>query len=409
MKQQNKIALSILMLNTFITMAGIGLIIPIMPQFLRGFGSADTVGTALGFIIATFSFAQFLFSPISGRLSDKHGRKKIILIGLLIYAASQLAFSLSTQLWMLYVARFFSGFGAAFLIPPMMAFVADITPFESRGKGMGMLGAAITLGFVVGPALGGFLASITLLFPLYFATGATLVAFILSIFFLPNIKPSEEQLEQAKVRVSLGQQLKQSTKENYFVLLLVMLIFSFGLANFQSTLSLFLDKVFSYGAKEIAIVITIGGFAGVIMQSFFIQKLFERFGEMRIILINLLIAGISMMGILFVHQFWSIALVAAIFFTATSLLRPAVNTFVSKLASKSRQGYAAGMMNSYMSFGNMFGPATAGLLFDWNISAPYIVGMTALIIGYAITKTWSIRNTELVQMTSSQKKQNALS
>lgn len=164
--QSKNFALYILMFNMFIAMAGVGLIIPIMPEYLGTFGVA---GQALGLLIAIFSFAQFIFSPFSGNLSDKHGRKRIIIIGLIIYGSSQLAFSLSTDLWMLYIARFFSGFGAAFIIPPTMAFVADITSLENRGRGMGLLGASMSLGFMIGPGIGGFLSKISLVFPFYAA------------------------------------------------------------------------------------------------------------------------------------------------------------------------------------------------------------------------------------------------
>lgn len=402
---RTQLAMIILMFNTFITMAGIGLIIPIMPSFLKGFGAA---GQALGFIIAMFSLGQFLFSPFAGRLSDRKGRKRVILIGLLIYASSQLAFSLSTELWMLYVARFFSGFGSAFLIPPMMAFVADITPHEKRGKGMGMLAAAMSLGFMIGPALGGFLAQISLLFPLYFATGATLFAFVLSFFFLPSIEPTPEQIQQASQKTSLLKQMVESTKENYFVLLIVMFVFSFGLANFQSTLSLFADQKFNYGATEIAIIITVGGFVGVIIQSLFIQPLFNKFGEIRIIHLNLLIAAVAMFSLIFTSTFWSILLVATIFSTATSLLRPAINTLVSKLASKNRQGFASGMMNAYMSLGNMVGPALAGTLFDWKMYAPYLVGTLILLISFSISMVWTSKNPKVLHAVASNTQSKAI-
>ena len=109
-QRSNNFALYLLMFNMFVTMAGIGLIIPIMPEYLGTFGVA---GQALGFLIAMFSFSQFIFSPIAGDLSDNHGRKNLIIVGLIIYGISQLTFGLSSHLWMLFVSRFFSGLGAA--------------------------------------------------------------------------------------------------------------------------------------------------------------------------------------------------------------------------------------------------------------------------------------------------------
>jgi len=381
------------MFNMFIAMSGIGIIIPIMPKYLDTFGVA---GQTLGFLIATFSLAQFIFSPLAGDLSDKHGRKKLIIFGLIVFGISQLTFGLSTELWMLYVSRFFSGLGSAFIIPPMMAFVADITTNEERGKGMGLLGASMSLGFMIGPAIGGFLSRISLEFPFYVGTTAALIAATISYYALPNPAPKSAVETATKLkRENLFKQMKRSTGTTYFVMLLVMFVFSFGLANFQSTISIYVDKKYFYSPTQIALIITVGGFVGVIAQTFIINKLFKRYGEMRVILVNLVIAAIAMIGILFVHVFWSILFVSAIFFTATSLLRPAVNTLVSKLAGN-EQGFAAGMMSAYMSLGNMIGPALAGVLFDINMSFPYIIGMVILLTCFTIAFVWAGKHRSLL-------------
>jgi len=392
-KNTNNLALAILMFNMFVVMSGIGLIIPIMPEYLGTFGVA---GQALGFLIAMFSFSQFIFAPLAGDLSDKHGRKKLIIIGLIIYGLSQLSFGLSTELWMLYVSRFFTGLGAAFILPPAMAFVADITTLKERGKGMGLLGAAMSLGFMIGPGIGGFLSKISLQFPFYFATSLALTAAIISFLALPNTTPRAEVEPKGKsTKENLYQQLKRSTATPYFVMFIVMFVFSFGLANFQSTFSLYADIKFGYTPAQIAIVITVGGFVGVIAQTLIVDRLFKRYGEMRVILINLVIAAIAMLGIIFVNSFSTILIVATVFFTATALLRPAVNTLVSKLAG-SEQGFAAGMVTAYMSLGNMIGPALAGTLFDINMVYPYIVGTLVLLICFTIALLWSKRSAQLL-------------
>ncbi|MDN7244337.1 MFS transporter [Planococcus shenhongbingii] len=388
--KSHKFALYVLMFNMFIAMSGIGLIIPIMPEYLDTFGVA---GQALGTLVATFALAQFLFSPLSGQLSDKYGRKKLIIFGLIIFGLSQLVFGLASHLWILYLARFFSGLGAAFLIPPMMAFVADITTFEERGKGMGLLGASMSLGFMVGPGFGGFLAEVSLQFPFYVATTVALLAAAISLIALPNVAPTVPAIPVKNE--NLLEQMKRSVYTPYFVMLLVMLIFAFGLANFQSTIALYVDKKFQFTPKEISVLITIGGFVGVIAQTFVINRLFKRFGEMKVILVNLLVSAGAMIGILFVSTFWTILLVATVFFTAASLLRPAINTLISKLAGKD-QGYAAGMNNAYMSLGNMIGPALAGILFDIDMSFPYIFGTAILITCFFIANTWSMRKQQLL-------------
>ncbi|WP_242694753.1 MFS transporter [Pseudogracilibacillus auburnensis] len=382
MKFSKKLALYILMFNMFITFSAIGLIVPVMPTYLKTFGVA---GQALGFMIAIIAFAQFIFSPVAGNLSDRHGRKNLIIIGLFVNGMSQIAFGLSTDLWMLFVCRFFTGVGSAFIVPPVMAYTADITTEEERGKAMGWLGAAISLGFMIGPGIGGFLSSISLHFPFYFAGSATIIAGILSFMILPSIKPVIEGFIKQE---NLLQQMARSFKTSYFVLLIVVFVFSFGISNFQSTLTLFLTYKFNYTPGDIAIVLTVGGFVGVIVQGFALDPLFNKFGEMKIILFGLLMAAISLFGMLFISEFYVFIFVATIFSTATTLIRPAVNTLISKTAGN-EQGYAAGMNNAYMSLGNMIGPALAGVLFDWHRDIPFILGATILLGCFILTYVWT--------------------
>jgi len=289
MKFSKKLALYILMFNMFITFSAIGIIVPVMPTYLKTFGAA---GQALGFMIAIIALAQFIFSPVAGNLSDRHGRKKLIIFGLLVNGLSQIAFGLAPELWMLYLCRFFTGIGSAFIVPPVMAYTSDMTTNTERGKAMSWLGAAISLGFMIGPGIGGFLSNISLHFPFYFGGSASIVAGILSLMVLPSIKPV--MMDQPKVMPkgeNLIQQMTRSFKTKYFVLLVVVFVFSFGIANFQSTLTMFLTYKFNYTPNDIAIVMTVGGFVGVIVQGFALNKLFNAFGEMRIILFGFVCSG----------------------------------------------------------------------------------------------------------------------
>ena len=185
-------------------------------------------------------------------------------------------------------------------------------------------------------------------------------------------------------RENLIQQMARSFKTSYFVLLVVVFVFSFGIANFQATLTMFLTYKFNYTPSDIAIVMTAGGFVGVIIQAFAINKLFRIFGEMKIILFALLLAAFSLYGMLYISGFYIILLVATLFSTATALIRPAVNTLISKTAGH-EQGYAAGMNNAYMSLGNMIGPALAGTLFDWHQNIPFTFGAIILLACFFIT------------------------
>lgn len=383
-QKKKKIVLLVLMFNMFITMGGIGLVVPVLPSYLEIFGVG---GQVLGFLIAFFALAQFLFSPISGELSDRYGRKPFIIGGLIVYGVSQIIFGLATEVWILFIARFLTGLGAAFIMPPIMAYVADITTVEERGKGMGMLGAAISLGFMIGPAFGGFLATVNLHFPFYLSGLVAFIAAILSFIVLPNVQPQVSGAPDVP-RENLANQLIRSVKTPYFVLLIVVFTFSFGISNFQATLSMFLTEKFNYTPTDIAIVITVGGFAGVILQMFIVDKLFKRFGEMKVIFVNLIAAAISMVLMIYVSGFFVILAVATLFQIATVFIRPAVNSLISKFAGKD-QGFAAGMNNAYMSLGNMIGPALAGILLEWNMSSPFILGAIILIGCFALAYGWT--------------------
>lgn len=386
-KGMKRLALLLLMVIMFITMGGIGIIIPVLPSYLEIFGVG---GKVLGFLTASFAFAQFLFSPISGDLSDRYGRKRFIIIGLILYGLSQILFGLAFNVWVLFIARFFSGVGAAFIMPPVMAYVADITTLEERGKAMGLIGGAISFGFMIGPAMGGVLADINLHLPFYLGGVVALLTCLLSIFVLPNMKIQQTEQVVHKPNENIFKQLVRSVKTDYFVLLVVVFTFSFGIANFQSTLSMFLTRKFDYTPTDIAIVVTVGGFLGVILQVFIVNALFKKFGEMKVILVNLLVASITIFLIIFVNGYFMMLLVASLFQISTVLIRPAANTLISKYAGHD-QGFAAGMNNTYMSLGNMVGPSLAGILLEWHLNIPFIFGMIILFGCFILAFFWTLK------------------
>lgn len=386
-KKSNNLALYILMFNLFIVMGGVGLIVPIMPAFLESFNAG---GQVYGMLIAGFALAQFIFSPIAGDLSDKHGRKPFIIAGLVIFGLANVLLAVAGSVFFLFIARFLCGFGAALVMPPIMAFVADITTPEERGKGMGMLGASISLGFTIGPGIGGALSAVNLVFPFYFAGVSAVIAAIISYLVLPNVKTAVLLAEGEPVlkRENLFKQMLRSTKTSYFMFLIIVFVFSFGISNFQATISLYLDEKFNYSPFDISLILVVGGIAGVILQMFVIDKLFKRYGEMLVILINLVIASISTLLIIYVSGYFIILTVTTIFTTATTFIRPAVNTLISKVAGN-EQGFAAGMNNAYMSLGNMFGPLLAGTLYDWNHDAPYVLGAIVLMLCFSMAYRWA--------------------
>lgn len=383
--------LVVLMVNMFITMVGMGLIIPILPKFITAFGAS---GQDMGYLVAAMGVTQLIFSPIAGEMSDKYGRKIMIVGGIGVFALSQLLFGLADQMWLLYVSRLLSGIGAALLTPAMMAYVADITLEEERGKGLGLFSASMSLGVVIGPGIGGFLADYGLRVPFYVSTAIAGVSVLLSLLFLPETQSREaKQLARTaeRKRENLFKQLLSSFRAPYFVLLLLVFMLTFGLMNFEAVISLYVDVKHGFTPKDISLMITLGALAGVFTQAVLFERLLRRFSERQILIAMFLLSAVMMLAVLVTKTFVSVFAVTILFFVATTLIRPAVNTLLSKMAGN-EQGFVAGMNNAYMSLGTIAGPSIAGILFDVNVNYPYVLGAAFMLISTAMLIGWKERN-----------------
>ncbi|SCW31576.1 MFS transporter, DHA1 family, multidrug resistance protein [Paenibacillus tianmuensis] len=379
--------LVILMVNMFITMVGMGLIIPILPKFMMELGAT---GREMGYLIAAMGVTQLIFSPIGGEMSDKYGRKFMIVLGIGVFTLSQLLFGLADQMWLLYVSRMLSGIGAALLTPAMMAYVADITVEEERGKGLGLFSASMSLGIVIGPGIGGFLAEYGLRVPFYVAAAVAGVSVLLSLLFLPETQSREARhlaRTSEKKRENLLKQMLSSFRAPYFMLLLLVFMMTFGLMGFESVISLYVTEKHGFTPKDISLMITLGALAGVFTQAVLFERLLRRFSERQILMAMFLLAAVMMLAVLAAKTYVAIFAVTILFFVATTLIRPAVNTLLSKMAGN-EQGFVAGMNNAYMSLGTIAGPAIAGVLFDVNVNYPYVLGAAFMVASMVMVIRW---------------------
>ncbi|OUQ86753.1 MFS transporter [Brevibacillus brevis] len=399
---KNQGALLILMFNIFLVFTGIGLVIPIMPKYMESLG---ITGGTIGLLVAAFSLTQLLFSPIAGRWADSFGRKKIIVIGLVVFAISEVMFGIANSPVLLFVSRLLGGISAALIMPAVMAYSADITTNEERAAGMGYITAAITTGFIIGPGIGGYIAEFGIRVPFYSAGIAGLIAACITLLILKESKPTEESLSDSssseKQRSSLLSQLMYSYREPYFFSLIIVFVMSFGLANFETVFSLFVDHKFGFEPKDIAFIITFGSIAGAVVQLTAFSWIMNRFGEKRVISICLLFAGLFIILTLFVHGFWMIFAVTFIVFLAIDILRPAISTQMSMLA-KDQQGYVAGLNSAFTSLGNIAGPIVAGFLFDIDINYPYGLACLILLICFVLSLGVKNRNLKDAKTASSQ-------
>ncbi|MBT2647449.1 MFS transporter [Bacillus sp. ISL-34] len=385
-EQRKKII--ILMINMFIAIGSFGIIIPILPAYLA---SINQGGTAAGLMIAIFAGAQLIFSPIAGKWTDQYGRRKMIIYGLVGLTLSMFIFYAVNSIWLLYASRIIGGIGAALLIPAIFAYVADITTFDQRAKGNSLVSAAMSLGIVVGPGIGGFLADFGLKFPFLISALVSLSAVVFSIFVLKESETAQVPHSMDAKNETMIRKIVLSVKMPYFIPLIITLVMSFGLMAYESVIGLYLDNQFNSSPKDIAVMVTATGIVSVIVQLFVVDRIVQRFGEVNILNIFISVAAIGFLLSLFASSYLIFFLISLIIFLSTSILRPVLNTLISKMAGN-EQGFAMGMNNAYMSIGNVLGPTLAGMMYDVHITYPFMLGLILLFITLMITMAWQKRS-----------------
>lgn len=386
----NKRNLVILFLVLVVVMMGFGIVIPLLPFLVAALNGG---GREVGLMMAIFGLAQLFFSPVWGGLSDRFGRKPILMIGVLGFALSQLLFGLSTELWMLYGSRALAGTLSSAAIPTTMAYISDSTSEEDRGAGMGILGAAMGLGIVIGPGLGGILGRNSLSLPFFVAAGISVLVLLPIYFFLPESLPPERRVTAAEQQRSVGgAQLKLMWQALRYAgplgfLFFLAFLISFGITNFEGIFGLFAKDRFGFDQEQVGYILTAIGVTAFVVQGGLTGPLTRRFGDERVFQGSLLISAIGFGLMLAAGNMSTIILTSCFFMVGNALTRPSIASLVSKRAGQS-QGMAMGLNNSFMSLGRVVGPLWAGFVYDANIGLPYLSGGIIMAIGLAATLIW---------------------
>lgn len=366
--------------NLFLVFLGAGLVIPVMPMLKE---DMHLSGSTMGLMISVFAVLQLIVSPIAGSLSDKVGRKLIIAAGMLIFAVSELIFGLGQVVSWLYISRGLGGIAAALIMPSVTAYVADVTTFEERPKAMGLVSAAISGGFIIGPGVGGFLAHFGMRVPFFAAALLSFIGFIMTMLIL---KEPKKQLVHGQV-AEKGSVMDILTDPIFTFPFIVILISSFGLQSFESIYSIMATINFNFSTSEIAAIITVSGVLALICQVVFFDGIIKKIGEVGLIRVSFFASAIFVGVIAFTDSKWVVVLSTFVVFLAFDLLRPGITTYLSKHAGD-RQGTVNGLNSTFTSFGNILGPMASGMLFDINHFYPYYVSAIVLLITSFLSLMW---------------------
>ncbi len=394
--------LFLMALTIFIDFTGFGLVIPLLPFWAEHLGAGPA---GVGLILTVYALAQFIFTPVLGKLSDHYGRKPVIFSSLLIEAVSFAFTALAGSLPLLLLARFIGGLGAS-NIGSAQALVADVTPPEGRARGMGMIGAAIGLGFVVGPALGGMLASVGPALPFWVAMGLAVVNALLVMSFLPETRRKREVAAPASSHNQRsGGLLRDWGKALRYPavtrLVIINLLLTVAFAAMEAVFPLFTQHTFGWTARENGYIFTYVGFVVVLMQGGLVGRIVRRFGER-----TLLIAGLIMLAAGLALLPWSTNL--ALLFISLGILSagdgavtPAVSALLSFISPAEAQGETLGFAQGVAGLGRIIGPLAAGSLFAMaGPGSPFLIGsiLVALAVVLALPALSIRQEAEEVQV-----------
>jgi DHA1 family tetracycline resistance protein-like MFS transporter len=378
--------LGIIFVTVFIDLVGFGMILPLTPYLATKF-NASAVEVAM--LLSVYSLMQFICSPIWGRISDRIGRRPVLLVSLLGSSLSHLAFAFSNSYWLLFAARLFAGAFTA-NISTAMAYIADVTPEKERSKSMGIIGAAFGMGFVLGPAIGGGLSHVGFMLgenpPLgmsFPALGAALICFV---NFLIAIRRLTESLPPEKRVVrQLGSRIRSLfagfQKPVVGSLMLVYFLGGLGMANMESTLGLHLKDQFAWSLERASYMFAVVGIVMAFCQGYLIRKFMPKFGERNILIAGVVFSALGMAGMAMAH---SIPLLAAGIITLTvgiSFINPSVVGCISLLTPSDHQGGTLGQTQSLSALGRIIGPLMGGYFYQTvTVYTPFWAGSAIFVL-----------------------------
>ena len=357
--------LVVIFTTVFIDLLGFGIVIPVLPFYAEGTQFNATPRT-VGLLFASYSVMQLLFSPVLGRLSDKYGRRPVLLISIIGTGIGFLILGFAKTLWMLFVGRILDGISGG-NISTAQAYIADITTKEDRAKGMGLIGAAFGLGFIFGPAIGGILSRWGIHVPFLFAAGLCFANAILLYFTLPETVTKDHPARVSAARGRGFTQLIDSLKQPRLgFVLTIYFLFIVAFSIMTTSFSLYTMFRFGYDAQHNGYLFAYVGLIAVIIQGVLIGRLVKRFGELWLVIVGALFFAGSLFAVPFVGPnaggLVALLIGGGIFSLGNSLSTPALNSLASKSVGPAEQGSVLGVTQSAASLARAVGPSIAALL-----------------------------------------------
>jgi DHA1 family tetracycline resistance protein-like MFS transporter len=426
---KSRSSLGILFLIVFTDLLGFGIVIPLLPRYGEVYAAsieawrttvaswpgmahvtsspAIFLGLCLGILLSCYSLFQFIFSPVWGKLSDRFGRKPILIVSLLGSAAGYTLFAGAHSIVMLILARSLAGIMAA-NISTAQAYIADVTTPENRAKGMGVVGAAFGLGFSLGPFAGGLLASlhgsafmehacraIPLMsnvfdnvqgFPGLFAAGLSLTALVLTILFLPESLPAAA--DRTRVRPPRFKLIWNALRSPQVgIVYILFFIYTFGFTQMEVTLAQLIGNRFGLDIRQSYWMFAWVGLLGAIVQGGLIGRLSKRFGERALSSTGILFVTVALAAMSFVPGVGWLMGMLALLALGAGIANPSLSALVSRLTPPTEQGSAFGVFQSISSIARIIGPVVAQLLYQrgLHMHAPYLVATAAGAIGFLLS------------------------
>jgi len=386
--KEHRAKIGIVFLIVFIDLVGFGIVIPILPLYVEEYGPSPVV---FGLLMASFSIMQFLFAPILGRLSDRVGRRPVLLVSLVGSAVGYVLFGIAGSLAMLFASRIIDGISGG-NISTAQAVIADITGPEDRAKGMGLIGAAFGLGFILGPAIGALLVTVAPWMPGAAAAVTSMIAFVLVLTKLPETLDLEAKHKARRHPLHL-KSLVEAVSHPLVGFCFVMVFFTiFAFANFETTFAQFARLRFRFSTSTIAWLFVYAGVLGAIVQGGLVGRLARRFGEGRLIAAGTLLSFLALGFLPYTVSIGPLLTTLAVLAVGQGIAHPSLSAMTSKLVSADEVGGVMGVYQSMSSLARIAGPFWAEVVYGkLGFAWPFRTGSVFMLLACVVAVTTVLR------------------